>query len=139
MRPWTLLGGVSAWGLSMFEEKRDGARRLSMLRMSVAAFTIAEVFRLLARQPIGFPDALLAFCILFAIPISKKLDAASPDRLVEALFGAWARGGGTGGGFWSSASSAGFTPTAPESTPTVLAVDDLLPPVGQGRPVDDEP
>lgn len=87
-RQWPVLRrlvDLSQWALSMYEEKRDGHRRLSMTRLAVAVFTAAFVLRF--RLPIGWPDAFLGFCILFAIPIGKALDRAPAAKVVDAVTG----------------------------------------------------
>ena len=90
MKWWDHLIALSRWLLSMFEEKRDnGKRRLSMVRVAVAVFTVAYVDHLHdLRGDLGWPDAWLAFCVLFAVGIGKALDRASPDTVVEAVLAA---------------------------------------------------
>lgn len=86
------VAGLFRWLLSMLEEKRDGRRRLSMTRCAVAAFTVAYVLRLWHLDALGWPDAFLAFCVLFAIPVAKKLDQTPPETVVEAVTGMFGRG-----------------------------------------------
>lgn len=66
----------------------------SMTRIAVAAFTVVEVYRLMP-QPgpgalrivpvIGWADAFLAFCVLFALPIDNALAKAKPAEVLELL------------------------------------------------------
>jgi hypothetical protein len=98
-REWPVLRrlvDLSQWALSMFEEKKDGKRRLSGTRVTVAwmAFVFADgvVF------PLGWPDAFVAFAILFAIGIAKAIDRAPADtvvRSVTGMFGKPAQAGAT--------------------------------------------
>lgn len=77
----------------------DGTVQASMTRIAVAIFTVVEAYRLLP-QPgpgemrlvpvIGWPDAFLAFCILFALAIDKAMTTLAeknPEKLVTALLG----------------------------------------------------
>lgn len=109
----------SSWALSMFEEKRGDDRRLSMTRCAVAAFTVAYVYRLLfIRTTLGWPDAWLAFAVLFAVPIAKALDRAPADKVVDAVTGMFGKGMESVGGWMSQrtaawGSSAVDDPTVP--------------------------
>ena len=127
-----LLVTLSSWALSMFEEKRGSGRRLSMTRCAVAAFTVAYVYRLLfIRTALGWPDAWLAFAVLFAVPIAKALDRAPAADVVGAVTGMFGKGADAARSAWASTTSAwtGSVPTAGE----VLTGADLVPPVSHGR------
>lgn len=93
---------VGRWAWNLFvgpflTKHSDGTIQASMTRVAVAAFTVAEIMRLIPVQgadggwtvaPIGWPDAFLAFCILFALPIDGALAAVAkrnPEKLVDAL------------------------------------------------------
>lgn len=87
-RQWPILRrlvDLSAWALSWLEDKRDGHRRLSGTRLAVAVFTVVFCARI--SLPLGWPDAFLGFCILFAIPIGKALDRAPAKDVVQAVTG----------------------------------------------------
>jgi len=75
----------------------DGTIQASMTRICTAGLMFVEVWRL-RPQPapggmwlvpvIGWPDAFLAFCILFALPLDKALTTVAernPEKLVDAL------------------------------------------------------
>jgi len=100
--PFRRVGDLSRWALSMLEEKRDGQRRLSMSRVAVAVFTAAFVLRF--TLPIGWPDAFLGFCVLFAIPIGKALDRAPAADVVKAVTGMF--GKPAEAGYFASSSTA---------------------------------
>lgn len=76
-----------------FEEKRDGLRRGSMGRWAIWLFTLGYCHRLLTIDVLGWPDAVVAFCVLFALPIGKALDRAPPEVVVESVTGMFGRGG----------------------------------------------
>jgi len=87
-RAWPILRrlvDLSRWSLSWLEEKRDGCRRLSGTRLAVAVFVAVFAYRL--NLPLGWPDAFLGFCILFALPIGKALDRAPAEAVVGAVTG----------------------------------------------------
>lgn len=75
----------------------DGTVQASMTRIAVAGFSVAVIVRLLPVKAadggysvpvIGWPDAFLAFVILFALPIDGALTALArrnPEKLVELL------------------------------------------------------
>lgn len=73
----------------------DGTVTGAMTRWAVAAFTVAQVTRLLARppQPLGWPDAFVVFCILFALPIDNALSRAKPKEVLDLLGKPFARAG----------------------------------------------
>lgn len=89
----TRLHKAIAYLLSPLEEKRDPAaaagdfRRLSMLRCAIAAFTVTMCIRLLKHDvnPMTWPEFAALIAILFAIPLSKYLDADGLKRLTEVL------------------------------------------------------
>ena len=65
-----------------------------MTRVAVAAFTVVECFRLLPQNGpgtlrivpvIGWADAFLAFCVLFALPIDSALTRAKPSEVLGLL------------------------------------------------------
>lgn len=96
-RAWPILRrlvDLSAWALSWLEDKRDGHRRLSGTRLAVAVFTVVFCARI--NLPLGWPDAFLGFCILFAIPIGKALDRAPAQAVVEAVTGMFGKPAGAG-------------------------------------------
>ena len=109
---------LGAWLTSMFEEPR-GRRRLSMTRCAVAAFTVAGVARLLfLRTDLGWPDAWLAFVVLFALPIAKALDRAPASEVVGAVTGMFGKGIERAGG-WMSERTAAWGTTSAVDDPTV--------------------
>lgn len=122
-----LMVRVFQWAFSMLEEKRDN-RRLSMTRCAVAAFTAVYCVRLLALPgDLGWPDAVLAFVVLFALPLGKALDRAPPATVVGAVTGMFGRQDPASRGvgmLWPTGSIGGR---------------ELDPPVSHGRPVEDEP
>ena len=121
------------WALSAIEEKRDnGKRRLSMTRCAVAAFTVSYVIRLPGLEAPTWPDAFLGFVILFALGISKAIDRAPPEKVVDAVTGMFGRGGGTSGFAFRETTSTAVSGPAP------LTIEDLAAPVSRGRPADDE-
>lgn len=72
----------------------DGTVQTSMTRVAVAAFTVVECFRLLPQDGpgamrlvpiIGWADAFLAFCVLFALPIDAALSKAKPSEVLGLL------------------------------------------------------
>jgi len=110
---------VSAWALSWLEDKRDGHRRLSGTRLAVAVFTI--VFCAQISLPLGWPDAFLGFCILFAIPIGKALDRAPAEKVVGAVTGMFGKPAEAGTVF-------------ADQVLNTRAVDDLSVPMGSAEP-----
>lgn len=96
------MSDLSVWAFSMAEEKADKHRRLSMTRVAIAVFTVAFVVHF--RFPLGWPDAFLGFCILFALPISKALDSAPAQAVVEAVTGMFGKGAEAAGSVWSRTS-----------------------------------
>ena len=101
----------SSWALSMFEEKRADGRRLSGTRVTVA-FMLA-VFADGVVFPLGWPDAFLGFCILFAIGIAKALDRAPPESVVNAVTGMAGRGADAARGWVSERRAAWGTDKQP--------------------------
>ena len=97
---------LSAYLLSMLEEKRAGRRVLSMTRVAVAAFTVAYTSRLLFLDSLGWPDAWLAFAVLFALPVGKALDRAPAEKVVEAVTGMFGKGMERVGGWMSERTAA---------------------------------
>jgi hypothetical protein len=73
----------------------DGTVQGSMTRWAVAAFTAAEIVRLVAvpQMPLGWPDAFVVFFILFALPIDNALSRAQPKDVLELLGKPFARAG----------------------------------------------
>jgi len=74
----------------------------SMTRVSVAAFTVVECWRLMPQNGpgelrlvpiIGWPDAFMALCILFALPIDAALQKAKPAEVLGLLKSPFARAG----------------------------------------------
>ena len=72
----------------------DGTVQASMTRISVAAFTVVQCWRLIPQDGpgemrlvpvIGWPDAFLALCILFALPIDAALTKAKPTEVLNFL------------------------------------------------------
>lgn len=72
----------------------DGTVQASMTRVAVAAFTVVECFRLLPQNGpgemrlvpvIGWADAFLAFCVLFALPIDAAMSKAKPQEVLGLL------------------------------------------------------
>ena len=101
----------------------DGTIQASMTRISVAAFMVVECYRLMP-QPgpgdlrlvpvIGWPDAFLAFFVLFALAIDKAMTTLAernPEKLVETLLGRMGIGEVAGRAF------SGFTGPANEGAP----------------------
>lgn len=84
------LTSLGRYFLSMFEEKQDGLRRLSMTRV-LAAF-IALTFVSTWRAPLGWPDAFVVFTVLFSVGISKALRAAPAEAVVKAVTGMFGKG-----------------------------------------------
>lgn len=76
--------------LSMFEEKQDDLRRLSMTR--VLAALIALAFIVTWSPPLGWPDAFVVFTVLFSVGISKALRAAPAEAVVKAVTGMFGKG-----------------------------------------------
>jgi hypothetical protein len=80
----------------------DGTVQASMTRISVAAFTVVECWRLVPQDGpgqmrlvpvIGWPDAFLALCILFALPIDAALSKAKPAEVLGFLRSPFSRTG----------------------------------------------
>jgi len=93
-RQWPVLRrlvDLSAWALSMFEEKRDGHRRLSMTRCVVAYLVVVVGQRIVF--PMGWPDAFTVWSLAFAIGIAKALDRAPAEKVVEAVTGMFGKPG----------------------------------------------
>jgi len=71
---------------------RDGTIMGSMTRWAVALFVAAEVYRLV-QLPVGlatWPEAFIAFCVLFALPIDgalSRLAERDPEAVVRAVTG----------------------------------------------------
>jgi len=74
----------------------------SMTRCAVAAFTVVECFRLMPQNGpgelrivpvISVAEAVLAFCILFALPIDAALQKAKPSEVLGLLKSPFARAG----------------------------------------------
>lgn len=99
--PWWKRGPVTLarWLFNVFlgpflTKLPDGTVQGGMTRIAVAAFTVVEVYRLMP-QPgpgemrlvpiIGWADAFLAFCVLFALPIDNALTKAKPTEVLELL------------------------------------------------------
>lgn len=61
----------------------------STTRWAVAAFTVAEVWRLAGSElgKANWPEAFICFCVLFALPIDGALSKAPAVRVVEAVTG----------------------------------------------------
>lgn len=91
-RPWSWPERVAYWLYGFFigpflTRHADGTITGAMTRWAVAAFTVAQVTRLLARppQPLGWPDAFVVFCILFALPIDNALSRAKPKEVLDLI------------------------------------------------------
>lgn len=72
---------------TMLEEKNSEQRALSMTRGAVAAFTVVTCVHIWRADTLTWPDAALAFVVLFALPISKSIFGASANKVVEAVTG----------------------------------------------------
>ena len=117
-----LLVAFSSWALSMFEEKRGDERRLSMTRVTVAF--MAVVFAGGVKFPLGWPDAFLGFCILFAIGIAKAVDGAPAKDVLAAVTGMFGKGAEAATGWMSERTAAWGTravddPTLPRGSAQV--------------------
>ena len=80
----------------------DSTIQGSMTRVSVAAFTVVQCWRLMPQDGpgelrivpvIGWPDAFLALCILFALPLDAALTKAKPSEVLGFLRAPFSRGG----------------------------------------------
>lgn len=88
-----MIGRVLRYLLSPLEEKRDptaaasGIRRLSMLRVSIAAFTATVCVRLLRPDvpAMTWPEFAVVAAVLFAVPVAKFLDSEGLKQLVDVL------------------------------------------------------
>jgi len=103
--PWLrLVVRLIRWALSVVEEKRDDQRRLSGTRVTVAV--MVWVFASGVRFPLGWPDAFLGFCVLFALGIAKAIDKAPAQSVVDAVTGMFGKPATMGGGFFGHTTSA---------------------------------
>ncbi len=101
----------------------DGTVMGSMTRFSVFLFTIAEVLRLapiwvhtpsgwiVTMAPLGFPDVLAIFFILYALAIDNALNNSKPKDVTD-LIGKILPGGGSAS--VSQTQTASVTPIEPE-------------------------
>lgn len=99
-RIWSWPERLAYWGYGFFvgpflTKLPDGTVNGSMTRWAVAAFTVAEIKRLLAVPPaaLGWPDCITVFFILFALPIDNALSHAKPRDVLELLGKPFARAG----------------------------------------------
>lgn len=123
-----------------FEEKRDELRRGSMTRWIAFLFALGYLGYLARVEALNWPGAFLGFCVLFALGIAKAIDSAPPLEVVQAVTGMAGRGEAPASSSWfPSTTTAGSAPVPPPDAPGVLGVEDLLPPVTGGRPMDDDP
>ena len=109
-----------------FIEKKSSLDYGSMTRWICWLFSLACVFRIAWGGVDGWPFAFVCFCSLFALGISKAIDRTPPEELVKAVTGMFGTPGQVAGGFgaaWPMGSLSGMA---------------LNPPVGQGRPGDDD-
>ena len=76
---------------SMFEEKEGPhPRSFSMTRIIAAAFAVAFIVHWTV--PFGWPDAFIAFVILFSIGIFKAIRSAPAQAVIEAVTGMFGKG-----------------------------------------------
>lgn len=118
---WPERAGYWAYGffLGPFLTKLpDGTINGSMTRWAVAAFTVAEIKRLLAVPPValGWADAFTVFFILFALPIDNALSKAAPRDVLGLLGKPFARTGDAidQGAQVTTTLTQDVTPAAPE-------------------------
>ena len=74
--------------ISMFRDKHVEGQPFSMTRTLAAIFAVAYVIHW--TLPLGWPDAFVAFVILFSIGISKAIQGASPQavlNMISKMFG----------------------------------------------------
>lgn len=117
------------WVLSMFEEKRDGARRLSMKRV-VIAYLVIVVGREL-RMPMGWPDASVVWSLAFALGIAAAIDRADSEDILGAVSAMFSRGAAAQPAWPSGAvGEAAALPAGPQP----LGEAELMPPLTHGRP-----
>lgn len=98
-RVWSWPERVLYWFYGFFlgpflTKHADGTITGSMTRWAVAAFSVAEIARLLPVRgsdggwsvpPLGWPDAFMVFFILFALPIDNALSRAKPKDVLDLL------------------------------------------------------
>ena len=100
----------------------DGTVMGSMTRWAVFCFTIAEILRLapiwvhtpsgwiVTMVPLGYPDVLAIFFILFALPLNEALNNSKPKDITD-LIGKVLPGGGSASMTQTSTASVTPTPT----------------------------
>ncbi len=76
--------------ISLFIDKRDPGNRLSMTRLIAALFAVAYVVHW--SSPLGWPDAFVAFVILFSVGISKAIQTAPAEAVLDAVTGMFGKG-----------------------------------------------
>lgn len=56
---------------------------VSLARVTVLAFTVADIYRLFAGIPLGWPDAAVDVTNMLAVPLLGALDRMKPETTVE--------------------------------------------------------